>query len=84
MIIMAYKFKNILVHLLLGPSHWGQTAFMAIANDVWPACYQGKMQSPISISTKHLLFDPNLVPLKISGSDKQVSVSLIIYTTVNS
>ncbi|CAH8583011.1 unnamed protein product [Schistosoma haematobium] len=60
-----------------GPSHWGQTAFMAIANDVWPACYQGKMQSPISISTKHLLFDPNLVPLKISGSDKQIDVEVV-------
>ncbi|KAH8871182.1 Carbonic anhydrase-related protein 10 [Schistosoma japonicum] len=60
-----------------GPSHWGQTTFMAIANDVWPACYQGKMQSPISISTKQLLYDPNLMPLKISGSDKQIDVEIV-------
>ncbi|CAH8574558.1 unnamed protein product [Heterobilharzia americana] len=60
-----------------GPSHWGQTAFMAMANDVWPACYQGKMQSPISISTKHLVFDSNLTPLKMSGSDKQIDVEIV-------
>nr|CAH8853558.1 unnamed protein product [Trichobilharzia regenti] len=58
----------------LSPSHWGQTAFMAIANDVWPSCYHGKMQSPISISTKHLVFDSNLTPLKMSGSDKQLQL----------
>ncbi|CAH8857108.1 unnamed protein product [Trichobilharzia szidati] len=60
-----------------GPSHWGQTAFMAIANDVWPSCYHGKMQSPISISTKHLVFDSNLTPLKMSGSDKQIDVEIV-------
>ncbi|CAH8548805.1 unnamed protein product [Heterobilharzia americana] len=50
---------------------------MAMANDVWPACYQGKMQSPISISTKHLVFDSNLTPLKMSGSDKQIDVEIV-------
>ncbi|CAH8857114.1 unnamed protein product [Trichobilharzia szidati] len=60
-----------------GPSHWGQTAFMAVANDVWPACYQGKMQSPVSISTEQILFDPNLTPLKILGADTQIDVEVV-------
>uniref|UniRef100_A0A095B0H2 Carbonic anhydrase-related protein 10 n=1 Tax=Schistosoma haematobium TaxID=6185 RepID=A0A095B0H2_SCHHA len=54
-----------------GPSNWGQTALMAITSDIWSACYQGKMQSPINISTKHLVFDTNLEPIKILGLDKQ-------------
>ncbi|CAH8574511.1 unnamed protein product [Heterobilharzia americana] len=60
-----------------GPSHWGQTMFMAIASDIWQPCYQGKMQSPISISTEHLVFDSNLKPLKILGSDKQIDVEIV-------
>lgn len=46
---------------------------MAITSDIWSVCYQGKMQSPINISTKHLVFDTNLEPIKILGLDKQVS-----------
>ncbi|KAK4467411.1 hypothetical protein MN116_009095 [Schistosoma mekongi] len=60
-----------------GPSHWGQTAFMAVTNDLWSACYQGKMQSPINISTKHLVFDGNLRPLKILGSDKEIDAEMV-------
>ncbi|XP_018651904.1 carbonic anhydrase-related [Schistosoma mansoni] len=53
-----------------GPSHWGQTALMAITNDVWSACYQGKMQSPINISTKHLI-DVEIVN---TGQDLQMKI----------
>ncbi|CAH8519748.1 unnamed protein product [Schistosoma turkestanicum] len=60
-----------------GPSHWGQMAFMAITNDIWSICYQGKMQSPINISTRHLVFDTNLEPLKILGLDKQIDVEIV-------
>ncbi|CAH8549951.1 unnamed protein product [Schistosoma mattheei] len=60
-----------------GPSNWGQTALMAITSDIWSACYQGKMQSPINISTKHLVFDTNLEPIKILGLDKQIDVEIV-------
>ncbi|CAH8570686.1 unnamed protein product [Schistosoma guineensis] len=60
-----------------GPSNWGQTALMAITSDIWSVCYQGKMQSPINISTKHLVFDTNLEPIKILGLDKQIDVEIV-------
>ncbi|KAF8571298.1 hypothetical protein P879_04017 [Paragonimus westermani] len=58
-----------------GPSHWGQTAYMAYAEDVWPACHQGKLQSPIVIISSNLTYDPNLKPLEIVDKEKQVGVS---------
>ncbi|CAH8549921.1 unnamed protein product [Schistosoma mattheei] len=68
---------NIISFTITSPSNWGQTALMAITSDIWSACYQGKMQSPINISTKHLVFDTNLEPIKILGLDKQIDVEIV-------
>ncbi|KAG5451143.1 Carbonic anhydrase- protein 10, partial [Clonorchis sinensis] len=59
-----------------GPSHWGQTAYMTYADDVWPACHKGKLQSPISISSSNLTYDPSLQPLVIVGKDKQIDLEI--------
>ncbi|CAH8583079.1 unnamed protein product [Schistosoma haematobium] len=68
---------GIISFTITSPSNWGQTALMAITSDIWSACYQGKMQSPINISTKHLVFDTNLEPIKILGLDKQIDVEIV-------
>ncbi|CAL8097811.1 unnamed protein product [Calicophoron daubneyi] len=59
-----------------GPSYWGHTAYMAYAEDVWPACRQGKMQSPIRVTPSNLTFDRNLRPLTIIGRDSQVDLEI--------
>ncbi|KER30835.1 hypothetical protein T265_13083, partial [Opisthorchis viverrini] len=59
-----------------GPSHWGQTAYMTYADDVWPACHKGRLQSPISISSSNLTYDPSLQPLVIVGKDKQIDLEI--------
>ncbi|CAH8576238.1 unnamed protein product [Schistosoma bovis] len=68
---------GIISFTITSPSNWGQTALMAITSDIWSVCYQGKMQSPINISTKHLVFDTNLEPIKILGLDKQIDVEIV-------
>ncbi|KAF6774061.1 hypothetical protein AHF37_06629 [Paragonimus kellicotti] len=66
-----------LLFLFTGPSHWGQTAYMAYAEDVWPACHQGKLQSPIVIISSNLTYDPNLKPLEIVDKEKQIDLEVI-------
>ncbi|CAH8536262.1 unnamed protein product [Dicrocoelium dendriticum] len=60
-----------------GPSHWGHTAYMAYAEDVWPACHRGKLQSPISVSLVNLTYDPTLGFLNIVGKDEQIDLEII-------
>ncbi|XP_064609265.1 carbonic anhydrase-related protein 10-like [Liolophura sinensis] len=44
-----------------GPAYWGRL------NTEWRLCNDGKLQSPIDIDPKHLLFDPTLKKLSIEG-----------------
>merc|ERR1712074_19595 len=45
-----------------GPDFWG------LVNPKWRICNKGKLQSPINIDPKRLLFDPNLTNIRM---DKQ-------------
>lgn len=44
-----------------GPAYWGRL------NTEWRLCNDGKLQSPIDIDPKHLLFDPTLKKLSTEG-----------------
>ncbi|XP_028968659.1 carbonic anhydrase-related protein 10 [Galendromus occidentalis] len=43
-----------------GPDFWGR-----LNPGLWGLCSMGRRQSPINIEPQHLLFDPNLQPLRI-------------------
>lgn len=59
-----------------GPSHWGQTTFMMYAEDIWPACFRGKQQSPISIKVKDLIYDHTLKTLDIEGISSELTFNV--------
>uniref|UniRef100_A0A0N5AR35 Alpha-carbonic anhydrase domain-containing protein n=1 Tax=Syphacia muris TaxID=451379 RepID=A0A0N5AR35_9BILA len=44
---------------ILGPDFWG------LINKEWKMCSVGRMQSPINIDPKVLLYDPNLTPVEM-------------------
>ena len=44
---------------ILGPDFWG------LINKDWKMCSVGRMQSPINIDPKVLLYDPNLTPVEM-------------------
>lgn len=46
-----------------GPSFWGRL------NPKWNLCSKGKKQSPIDVNPAHLLFDPSLASLDITGNE---------------
>ena len=46
-----------------GPSFWGRL------NPKWNLCSKGKKQSPIDVNPAHLLFDPSLGTLDITGNE---------------
>ncbi|KAL7062180.1 hypothetical protein AAHC03_01289 [Spirometra sp. Aus1] len=60
----------------VGPSHWGQTTFMMYADDIWPACFRGKQQSPINIKAKDLIYDHTLKTLDIEGISSELTFNV--------
>nr|KAG5709279.1 hypothetical protein BaRGS_018031 [Batillaria attramentaria] len=43
----------------MGPDYWG------MVNHEWTLCSKGRYQSPVDISPRSLLYDPNLRPLRL-------------------
>ncbi|XP_015267545.1 PREDICTED: carbonic anhydrase-related protein 11 [Gekko japonicus] len=50
-----------------GPPFWG------LVNSAWSLCAIGKRQSPLDVNTSQMVFDPFLLPLRLSTGGKKVS-----------
>ena len=54
-----------------GPSYWG------VINPAWAMCTKGRVQSPVDIAPKRLVFDRTLSPVRVDKS----AVSGVLYNT---
>lgn len=67
----------LILHLLRpprpGPSFWGRL------NPKWNLCSKGKKQSPIDVNPAHLLFDPSLASLDITGNEVRPASNVISF-----
>ncbi|XP_048374013.1 carbonic anhydrase-related protein 11 isoform X2 [Sphaerodactylus townsendi] len=51
-----------------GPPFWG------LVNSAWSLCAIGKRQSPLDVNTSQMVFDPFLLPLRLSTGGKKVQL----------